>query len=245
MIGKIVLRQILLRWVLIFGKLLCHIGQIVAHTCHRCRTAPGIKPRTRHDVKAAFIRLILRRQRNILCDRVVCECCQFVPVHQTCIHIQKCQPIILCRSLCIIMRTVLPDSMGHLMSEHSSKLVHITAQPPNQTAIDAHIVRRVTGSIEHRTVIHGPYEGQRIRAQHIVPILDQPIHNTIDERYVIGIACTAVFCKILPAALYLCMDIIAERKHRAERGMIRTKHAQCLCRNAPRINCLCTRQREK
>ena len=159
-IGKVVLRQILLRRILILRKVLRHIGQVVAHAGHRRRTAAGIEPRARHDVESALVGLVLRGQSDVLCDGVAHERIEFIPIHQAHIHVEKAESIELRRRLRVVVRAVLADAVRHLVPEHGGEFVNIAVQPLNQTAVDAHIVRRIACGIKDRTVIDRPREGE-------------------------------------------------------------------------------------
>ena len=245
MVGEIVLRQILLRRILILRKLLRHIGQIIAHARHRRRPAAGVEARTRHDTEAALIRLILRGQGDILRDRVPHERIELVPVHESEVHIEEAHAVELRRRLRIVVCAVLADTVRHLVPEHGGELVHIAVQPADEPAVDRHIVRRIARGVEDRAVRNCPRKGQRVHAQHIVAVTHKALHDPVHELDVARIPRAPVLCNVLPLTLHLCTHIIAECKHRAERRMICTEHAECLRRNPPRVNRLRARRREE
>ena len=143
------------------------------------------------------------------------------------------------------MRAVLANAVRHLMPEHRGKLVHISIEPADQSAVDAHIVRRIAGSIEYGAVCHCPCKGQRVYAEDIVAVPHEPLHDGVDQRGVACIVRAPVLCDVLPLALHLRVHIIAEREHCAECGVICTEDTERLRCNPPRVNRLRTRGREK
>ena len=229
---------------MILREILRHIRQIVSHARHCRCPAAGIEPRARHDAEAPLVRLVLCGERDILRHRVTYERIEFVPIHEPKVHVEKAQSIELRCRLRVVVRAVLADAVRHLVPEHGGKLVHISAETADKPSVDAHIVRRVTGGIEDGAVSHRPCKGQRVHAEHVVAVPHEPLHNTVHQKDIIRIVCTPVLGNILSFALYLRMDIVAERKHRTECRVVRAEHTERLRCKPPRVNRLCARRRE-
>ena len=245
MIREIILRQIFLRRILVLLQLLRLVGEIIAHTCHCRRAAAGIEPRARHDAEAPLVRLVLRRERNILGNRIVDKCIHLSPVHESRVHVEERHAVVLCRRLCIVMRAVLSEPVRHLMPENGGELVHVPVQPMNESTVDGHVVGRIARRIKDRTVCQRPCKGQGVRAQHIVAVLDQPLHDAVHETDVILVLGTPLLLEILPFARHLRLNVVAHRKHGGERRFIRTEHAERLRRDCPCVDCLRARHREE
>ena len=126
--------------------------------------------------------------------------------------------------------------MRHLMPEYGSEFIDVAAEASDKSPIDRHVVGRIACRIEDSAVRDCPCKGQRVHTEHIVTVLHEPLHNSVHKFDITRIPRTPVFRNILSLALHLSADIIAERKHRAERRVIRTEHAERLRRNAPRVN---------
>ena len=245
MVGEIVLREILVLWVLVLAQILGHIRQIVDHARHRRRPAAWVKPRTRHDVEAALVGLVLCGKRDIFSNGVARQCIELVPVHQPRIHVEKTQPVVLGRRLRVVVCTVLADAVRHLMPEHRRELILAAVQPTDQPAVDAHIVRRIARRIKDGTVVHRPYKGKGVHTEHIVSVPHEPLHHMIDQCNIACISCASIFLYILSLALMLRVNVVAEREHRTECRVVRAEHAECLRRNPPRINRLRAHRRKQ
>ena len=168
-------------------------------------------------MEAALVRLVLCGQSDVFGNGIARQCIELVPVHQPRIHVEKAHPIVLRCRLRIVMCAVLTDTVRHLVTEHRRNLIHVSVQSANQPAIDAHIVCRIARRVKDGTVVHRPDKRKRVHAEHIVSVLHEPLHHMIDKSNIACISCASVFLNILPLALMLCVNIVAEREHSPER----------------------------
>ena len=220
-------------------RLICHI---VSHARHRSRRTAGIKTRIRHQAKASRIRLVFRRKRDILSDGIARKPIQFIPVHESVLHIEKAHAIVCCNSLRIILRCMLANAMRHLMPENSGKLIFIQMQNAHESAIYADVICRIARCIEKIIPRHLPSKRKRIGFQHIIPFLRKRTHHTIHCHDIVLILIQSVCLYICQSISHLLLRVCSICHQCAQCRLIRCIDAKRLGGNGPSIRCRRTRE---
>ena len=126
--------------------------------------------------------------------------------------------------------------MRHLVGEDGGELIFIALEAAHERPVDADIIRRKAGGIEVAAVIDAPDERQRVDLKHVVALVDELLHDTIDDLDIVVIGILAVLMHVLTRALHLRADIIAEREDTRKARLVGRKDAERLRGNGPGIN---------
>ena len=236
MVGE---RLFLLRFlveVLVLEHIARLVRQVVGHAVHGRRRAARIEARARHDVEASGIGIVLRRQCDILRDGVAGQCIELVPVHEASIHVEEAHAVVLGDGLRVVLGAVLLDAVRHLMREHGRNLILVALEAAHERPIDADVIRRETRGVKVTAVVDAPGERQRIDLEHVVAFADKLLHDAVDHFDIVMVLICAVLMQVLPCALYLCADIIAEREDAREARLVSRQYAERLRGNGPGID---------
>ena len=224
--------------VLVFEHIARLIRQVIGHAVHGRRRAARVEAGARHDVEAACISLVLRRQRDVLGDGVIGQRIELVPVHESGVHVEEAHAVVLRDSLGVILGAVLLDAMRHLVGEDGGELIFIALEAAHERPVDADVVCREAGCIEIVAVVDAPDERQRVDLQHVVALVDELLHDPVDNLDIVVVVVLPVLTQVLTRALHLRADIIAEREDTRKARLVGRKDAERLRGNGPGINSL-------
>ena len=206
-----------------FPKILRFVAQIVAEPIHCRRASAGIETCACHEVKTAFVGFVFDGHADIFRNRIVNHCGKFAPVdvRTAAVHVDihadhHCAEL-LSDGLRITFRRMLFKPVNHFVSEYGGKLMFVEVEPAHKPAIDADVIHRVTGGVELFAVVEAPHERQGIDAQFILPVVDEPRHDGIDDFNVAIVLVDAVFFDVLSTNFHLRVNVVAEREHLTER----------------------------